>query len=117
VRSGFELTELGQIGRDLYTQFAGRCKHQGLRFAGFEINAVDQRQSEGCGLTGTGLSKTHEIRAVFQEERNGLLLNRCGLLESKCSYGFQHLFAQPQFGEIGHSYGIAGAKVVKIRRL
>ena len=66
-----------QILADLHTEFAGRCQHQGLDGAVLRIQELQHGQAESGGLARTGLCQGHHVLLAFQQQRNGLFLNRC----------------------------------------
>ena len=62
-------------GGDLDRQFARRREYEDLWLFLAEINSLEQRQREGCGLAGAGLCLAEDV-ATLKQWRNCLSLNR-----------------------------------------
>jgi hypothetical protein len=62
--------------------------------------ALQQRQSEACGLTGTGLGGTHNI-AALQNHWDGFSLNRSGCLVTHLGNGLEDRVTQAKILECG----------------
>ena len=64
---------------DLLRQLAGGGDDEALDFLGFRVHLRQQRQAEGGGLAGAGLGLGDQVAAVFQQERDRLVLDFRGM--------------------------------------
>ena len=96
---------------NLHCQLARRRQNQNLGDALFEIDPLQQRNSEGRGLAGARLGLTQHI-AALEQQRNRAGLNRrrrgiAGLFDSREQRGAQVQFSKRGFDgfrsqNIGH---------------
>ena len=81
--------------RHLQRQLARRRQHERLRVALFRVDLGEHRQRERRGLAGTRLRQADHVAALHQQ-RDGLRLNRRGLLEPHAFDGLHHGIGQVQ---------------------
>ena len=80
-----------EVGRDLEAELAGRADDEGLGpvAVAFEVDALQERDTEAEGLAGAGLRLADEVLAL-KGERKAHLLDREGALdaigEKGCGY-------------------------------
>ena len=103
-------SEAGQFPGDLTAKFTRRDKDERLDAAEGRINALDDWQSEGRGLAGSGLRLSYHVIAG-QEDRDTLGLDRGGFPVSGQPDGGPNRICQFQFAERpvgGHCLGHSG---------
>ncbi|GAO51261.1 hypothetical protein G7K_5367-t1 [Saitoella complicata NRRL Y-17804] len=66
---------------DLLSQLTGRGQDQSLALLDGDVDGLEDRDGEGSGLTGTGLSLGDDI-VTLEDGENGTLLNGRGTLET-----------------------------------
>ena len=81
--------------RHLQCQLTRRGEHKCLRVTLLGINLGQHRQRECCGLTRTRLCQADDV-AAFHQQRDGLCLNRRGLLETDALDGLHNLVWQAE---------------------
>ena len=104
---------------DLGGQLAGRRKHQHaatgiLARLGIGGQAVQRGQRESGGLAGAGLGDAQQV-AAFEQRRNGLALDRCGIgIAFVCERAEKGL-GKAKFGKIGHASLSKKARVARFK--
>ena len=85
-------------------QLSGRGENQCLddRFVG--IDDLQDRESEGGGLSGAGLGLTDDVDFVLQEQGNAGSLDRGRCGKSLLLDGLQGLFAETKVGKTGNFF-------------
>ena len=79
---------------DLVGEFARWLEHEALRFA-HEFELAESGESEGCGLSGSRLRGPDDI-AIFQNQRNALLLNWGWISITGLCNGLKDLLGEPK---------------------
>src|SRR5687767_11933870 len=87
--------------RHLDAELARRREHDGLELLRFRVEVLKERQPERGGLAGSGLRLADHVMAV-EELRNGLILDRSGLLEAKFVDRSLNFLGQAEFFERPH---------------
>src|SRR5579883_3278197 len=88
---------------DLVGEFAGWSENEGARFAPWPIyEALENRQTEGSGLTATGLGATEDV-AAFEGRWNREGLDWGGLGETEVEQGSLQRRQQAEFFEGGNN--------------
>ena len=81
----FFVSVLGEFKKslpDLLGELAGRGKDEGLNVFLIPGDFGEERESEGGGFSGAGLSLSYEVVSLLQKVWNGLGLHRGGLVNT-----------------------------------
>jgi hypothetical protein len=86
---------------DLDAQLARRREHERLDVGVARVDVLDHRQAERGGLARPGLGLADHV-AALEQRRDGLLLDRAGLLVADVLQGMQERLGEAEVGECGH---------------
>ena len=85
---------------DLHREFSGGHEHHGNRepASSTGLQALQDRQSEGCGFAGTGRCLSEEVMAL-NENWDRSSLNGGGFFVAQFAERLEELGAEPEIGE------------------
>ncbi|MCY1438087.1 hypothetical protein D9M71_542710 [compost metagenome] len=97
-----------ESGGYLQRQLTGWRQDQGLRLALARVDAVQDRQGEGCGFTGTSLRLTNHV-VTGEDNRDRLLLNGRRLFVAGSDYCSNNTWMKFESGEAAEFLGHGSA--------